>query len=116
MESWIIKLKFLEQIEARRKHRQKRAKEEKRREKRIEAEENRKMGRSSGHSLHLESNVQFPEFGAEYRFRTDSQGTSGGSEFSSLPDVTEGYVSASLESPPSFNGPSFAKVVLFSRR
>lgn len=51
---------ILEQIEIRRKRRQRRAKEEKRREKRIEAEENRKIGKFDSPELHLESRDQFP--------------------------------------------------------
>lgn len=114
---WLILVRFdklfcnnsLDQIEARKKTRQRRAKEEKRREKRIEAEENRKYGKQSHYNLHLESNDQFPEFGLENRVRTESQ-EPGVSDLSSSSE-TGGNDSSSLEAASSsFTGPSFATV------
>lgn len=98
----------IDQLEARKKTRQRRAKEEKRREKRIEAEENRKFGKQSHYNLHLESNDQFPEFGLENRVRTDSQDTAI-SLLSSSPDTSGNYLT-NLEAASSFSGPSFATV------
>lgn len=96
-------LLLLDQIEVRKKNRQRRAKEEKRREKRIEIEECRQMERNlCAHNLHLESNVQFPEFGVESRSITESQCTS-------TVDNDE-LLATTGESTSSFSGPSFATV------
>ncbi|CAH1100482.1 unnamed protein product [Psylliodes chrysocephalus] len=104
---------FHEQLEIRRKRRQKRAKEEKRREKRIEVEENRKMGKYSHPNLHLESNIQFPEFGVESRLRTESESTIL-SERSGSPDLSGSSFNTSLETNNS--GPSFAKMLTSEKK
>ncbi|CAG9864990.1 unnamed protein product [Phyllotreta striolata] len=95
---------FQEQLEIRKKRRQKRSKEEKRREKRIEVEESRKMGKYVYPNLHLESNDQFPEFGYEPRLRTESESTVP-SELSGSPDI-----------PSSVSGPSFAKMLASEKK
>ncbi|KAJ8940629.1 hypothetical protein NQ318_020686 [Aromia moschata] len=102
-----------EQIEIRRKRRQRRAKEEKRREKRIEAEENRKMGKYPVPNLHLESNIQFPEFGTEVRSRTESEGTLP-SERSLSPDLFASSSSMSVDSV--YSGPSFATMLAMEKK
>jgi len=56
---------FHDQIETRRKRRQRRARDEKRREKRIAEEENKKMGKYAAANIRLESHYQFPEFQSE---------------------------------------------------
>ncbi|XP_074029402.1 E3 ubiquitin-protein ligase RNF10 isoform X2 [Leptinotarsa decemlineata] len=96
---------FQEQIEIRRKRRQRRMKEEKRREKRIEVEENRKMGKYPIPNLHLESNIQFPEFCSESRIRTESESTLL-SEQSASPDTS---LNASIDC--AYTGPSFATIM-----
>ncbi|XP_018561476.1 RING finger protein 10 [Anoplophora glabripennis] len=103
---------FQEQIELRRKKRQRRAKEEKRREKRIEAEENRKMGKYPVPNLHLESNDQFPEFGFEARLRTESESTLP-SDRSSSPDLLN---SSSVSVESTYSGPSFATMLATQKK
>ncbi|CAG9831157.1 unnamed protein product [Diabrotica balteata] len=104
---------FRDQIEIRRKRRQKRAKEEKRREKRIEVEENRKMGKYPYPNLHLDSNIQFPEFGFETRLRSESESTVP-SERSVSPDLAGTPTSVSLEG--AYTGPSFAKMLATEKK
>lgn len=105
--------KFQEQLEARRKRRQRRAKDEKRREKKIEAEENRKMGRYPTPNLHLESNIQFPEFGFESRLCTDSESTLPSGSTSSQ-DIINTPSSTSLEN--TYAGPSFATMLATEKK
>lgn len=94
----IINFLLLEQIEIRRKRRQKRAKEEKRREKRIAEEENRLLGKYPIPNLHIESQAQFPCF--ETR-KSESDGSS--SELATP--------SSSLTTDLEYAGPSFATVI-----
>lgn len=108
-----------DQIEIRRKRRQRRAREEKRREKRINEEENKKMGKYPVADIHIESHNQFPDFGLEPvvgRLRTESEcttrserslspvslGSSRTNEANSLP--------GSLSNESECSGISFAKV------
>ncbi|KAG5871999.1 hypothetical protein JTB14_030841 [Gonioctena quinquepunctata] len=104
---------FQDQIEIRRKRRQRRSKEEKRREKRIEAEENRKMGKYPVANLHLESNIQFPEFCSEARIRTESESTLP-SERSSSPDLLASSSTASFDC--GYAGPSFATMLATEKK
>ncbi|XP_060528783.1 E3 ubiquitin-protein ligase RNF10 [Cylas formicarius] len=111
---------FSEQLENRRRRRQRRVKEEKRREKRIEAEENRKIGKFTAPNLHLESHdqfpgvsevhVQFPEVGSEHRTRSQSETIS---DRSSSPDFSSpsGF---SLDSCTA--GPSFATMLASDKK
>ncbi|KAL4660367.1 RING finger protein 10 [Arapaima gigas] len=55
---------FLDELEKRRRQRQKKAREEKRRERRIEIEENRKQGKYPEVHIGLENLQQFPAFGS----------------------------------------------------
>ncbi|XP_057667085.1 RING finger protein 10 [Diorhabda carinulata] len=105
--------KFHDKIESRKQMRRKRAKEEKRREKRIEIEENRKMKKYAHPNLHLESNIQFPEFGFEARLRTESESTLP-SEQNTSSDLGGPTPSFSVES--SYAGPSFAKMLATEKK
>ncbi|XP_050304981.1 RING finger protein 10 [Anthonomus grandis grandis] len=106
---------FKEQVNLRKKKRQRRAKEENRREKKIEAEANRSLGRFEVPDLHLESKDHFPDVKEAHdmfpdyldnRIRTESESTFLSSERSGSPDLTSSLSSMSLETnfgaPPSF--------------
>lgn len=67
------------------------------------------MGKQFGDNLHLESNIQFPEFGTEPRLRTESQ-CSGTNNISNSPDLSGSYLNNCADSTPFFIGPSFASV------
>ncbi|CAH0555344.1 unnamed protein product [Brassicogethes aeneus] len=99
---------FQEQIEVRKKRRQRRAKEEKRREKRIAEEENRQMGKYPVANIHLESYQQFPGF--ESRARCESETT----QLSEADSYSEASSPANFGSLPNENacwGPSFATML-----
>ncbi|KAJ8955508.1 hypothetical protein NQ317_006104 [Molorchus minor] len=104
---------FHDKIGERRRKRQRKAKEEKRREKLIEAEENRKMGKFPVPNLHLESNIQFPEFGGEPRLRTDSEDTQS-SERSPSPKLCS--LSSSFSESSVCSGPSFATMLATEKK
>ncbi|CAH1154025.1 unnamed protein product [Phaedon cochleariae] len=94
---------FQDQLDIRRKRRQHRAKEEKRREKRIEIEENKRIGKYPVPNLRLDSDVQFPEFAVEPRFRTESEST--------LPSERSGSPDCGVGSEGGCVGPSFATML-----
>ncbi|GJQ75603.1 hypothetical protein Trydic_g17683 [Trypoxylus dichotomus] len=105
---------FHDQLEMRKKRRQKRAREEKRREKRINEEENRTfMGKFPDAKICLSSVDQFPEVGFEpFNPRTESES----SERSLSPSAGGSYtpsssLSGSLNTENEYSGPSFAKMV-----
>jgi len=111
---------FKEQVETRRKKRQRRAKEEKRREKRIEMEENKRIGRYDSPDLRLESRDQFPDVKEshdmfpeflDHRQRTelDFGFSFPPSERSLSPDLSSSVSSMSLEN--AYSGPSFATML-----
>ncbi|XP_066247766.1 E3 ubiquitin-protein ligase RNF10 [Euwallacea similis] len=98
---------FRDQIEARKKRRQRRANEERRREKQIQVEENRKIGKYDVPELHLESrdqfpdvkesHIMFPEF-SDLRQRSESESTfMTQSDNSSSPDLSSSFPSLSLD-------------------
>ncbi|KRT83186.1 zinc finger protein, partial [Oryctes borbonicus] len=110
---------FHDQLEIRRKRRQKRAREEKRREKRIYEEENRTfMGKFPDAKICLTSPDQFPEVGFEpLNPRTDSESTPHSERsFSPIRDgssanTPSSSLSGSLNAENEYSGPSFAKMV-----
>lgn len=98
---------FKDQLESRRKKRQRRMRDEKKREKRIAEEENRQMGKFPAANIELESHLQFPEFGAEgviAKERTVS-------ESSNVSDRTCDTALSVAGSESSYSGPSFAKML-----
>lgn len=114
--------RFKEQIEIRKKRRQRRAKEEKKREKRIEVEENRKIGKYVTPDLHLESRDQFPDVKEahdmfpeflDHRNRSESESTFR-TERSSSPDLSSSVSSMSLDS--GYTGPSFATMLATEKK
>lgn len=109
-------LMFQDQIETRKRKRNRRAREERKIEKRVQAEEDRMLGRSKGATnIKIESFKQFPSFTEEFPARTTNEvnevgvgGSEGaGSELSSSPK------NETLGSPPNTiaTGMSFAKMI-----
>ncbi|XP_063870536.1 E3 ubiquitin-protein ligase RNF10-like [Scylla paramamosain] len=70
---------FQDQIDARKRKRNKRAREERKIEKRVQAEEDRMMGRSKGATnIKIESLKQFPSFTEDFPARTTNEVNEGG--------------------------------------
>lgn len=70
---------FQDQIESRKRKRNKRAREERKIEKRVRAEEDRMMGRSKGATnIKIESLKQFPSFSEDFPVRTGNEVNEGG--------------------------------------
>lgn len=115
---------FKEQVDARIKKRQRRAREEKKREIRIEVEENRKLGRYEAPELHLENHSQFPDVReAHYMFpdfisasrpRSESETASNVPEEESVNLENTSLTSVSLDS--SYSGPSFASMLAAEKK
>ncbi|KAI4460953.1 ring finger 10 family member [Holotrichia oblita] len=115
---------FHDQLEMRKKRRQKRARDEKRREKRISEEENRIMGKFPDAKICLASIDQFPEVGFEPLVpRAESESTprserslSPAPEGSSSINTPSSSLSGSLSTENEYSGPSFAKMVSSAKK
>ncbi|GLV32458.1 uncharacterized protein CBL_00832 [Carabus blaptoides fortunei] len=102
---------FHDQIETRRKRRQRRAKDEKRREKRINDEENRRMGRLPEVNMHIESLHQFPEFGGEDPPVGAGSSTDAQSFIPLIDRSSSPSLAGSVSMEEHYAGPSFAKML-----
>lgn len=111
---------FKDQVEIRKKRRQRKAKEERRREKKIEVEENRKIGKYVTPELHLDNKFQFPDVTESHerfpdiidlRQRSESEAPGLPRSGSASPESPSLLYSKSLEN----NFMSFSKVLSNSK-
>lgn len=101
---------MVDQLETRKKRRQRQQRDEKRREKRIEVEENRRMGKPmSETNVHIESFQQFPIFGADDP-ALESSPPGHLSEMGFVEHSPSSSCAGSVPTEELYSGPSFAKV------
>lgn len=97
---------FKPQLEARRKRRQRRARDEKRRDKAITIEMNKQMGKYPGMKLRIESDFHFPQFGS-----STSQALARSSESVATIDSTLSCSPPAPDTQDKGSGISFAKML-----
>lgn len=107
---FVLIFRILDQIEIRKKRRNKRAREEKRREKLIAEAENRMMGKYPEANIKIDSHYQFPEFDGT-GFEATLGPELGASPKNEFVNINSPCSSTSGSMEHEYNGMSFAKVI-----